>query len=87
MSNDYEEDQYRYAVAMFLRAQYSNKDILEKKITPETLLVKIKNQFPEYNDDKLLLKLLREVLYTVLVELKNISKKDMSKYIGGLNEQ
>lgn len=81
MNNDYEEDQYRYAVAMFLRSQYSNKDILEKKVTPETLLVKIKNKSPEYNDDKLVLKLLREVLYTVLVELKDISKKDMSKYI------
>lgn len=83
---DYDEDQHRYIVAMFIRAQYSNKDILEKKVTPETLLAEIKDQFPDYDDDKLLLKLLREVLYTVLVELKNISKKKMSRYIRSLNE-
>ena len=60
-------EQLHYITAAILRKQYTNNDILTKKVTPE-LLVEEFSLVVEIDDREEMIHNLRAVLYTLLVE-------------------
>lgn len=60
-------EQLHYITAAILRQQYTNNDILTKKVTPE-ILVEEFSLVIEIEDREEMIHILKEALYTVLVE-------------------
>jgi hypothetical protein len=66
-------EQLHYITAAILRQQYTNNDILTKKVTPE-FLVKEFSLVIEIEDREEMIHVLKEALYTVLVEFQEKPK-------------
>ena len=60
-------EQLHYIAAAILRQQYTNNDILTKKVTPEILVEEVSSVI-EIEDREEMIRNARAVLYTVLVE-------------------
>lgn len=68
-------EQLHYITAAILRKQYTNNDILTKKVTPE-LLVEEFSLVVEIDDREEMIHNLRAVLYTLLVEIPEKLKNE-----------
>ena len=66
-------EQLHYITAAILRQQYTNNDILTKKVTPE-ILVEEFSLVIEIEDREEMIHVLKEALYTVLVEFQEKPK-------------
>jgi len=66
-------EQLHYITAAILRQQYTNNDILTKKVTPE-ILVEEFSLVIEIEDREEMIHILKEALYTVLVEFQEKPK-------------